>query len=162
MNLGIVTYGRCFTLTDPNNQSLYAPATAGLPGPYTNQSGFLGYNEVRRTYYFAKILQKFSTLLIDFNLRHKSITFTTVTSIWRNSIYVCMESFLVIIRMILIATYFIVYIPFKHNFHFHKIIFWAVSSSLWEAAAFNAMLICWCADSVLIFSFEKQHSNTFF
>lgn len=46
MNLGVATYGRCFTLTDPNETALYAPATAGKPGPYTNQSGFLGYNEV--------------------------------------------------------------------------------------------------------------------
>lgn len=53
INLGIATYGRCFTLTDPNNIELYAPATAGHPGPYTNQSGFLGYNEV---HYCIRIL----------------------------------------------------------------------------------------------------------
>lgn len=47
INLGIASFGRSFTLTNPDNSSLYAPATAGLPGPYTNQTGLIGYNEVR-------------------------------------------------------------------------------------------------------------------
>lgn len=54
MNMGIATYGRCFTLTDPNNIELYAPATAGNRGPYTNQSGFLGYNEVNIHFFSVK------------------------------------------------------------------------------------------------------------
>nr|XP_023020321.1 acidic mammalian chitinase-like [Leptinotarsa decemlineata] len=47
INLGIVTYGRCFQLADPSNTQLYAPSAGpGNRGPYTNQSGFLGYNEI--------------------------------------------------------------------------------------------------------------------
>ncbi|KAG5871545.1 hypothetical protein JTB14_035515 [Gonioctena quinquepunctata] len=47
INLGIASYGRVFTLADPNNTQLYAPTLGGgLPGPYTNQTGFLGYNEI--------------------------------------------------------------------------------------------------------------------
>lgn len=47
MNLGLATYGRAFTLADPNKINLYDPILGGgNPGPYTNQSGFLGYNEV--------------------------------------------------------------------------------------------------------------------
>jgi len=45
--LGMATYGRCFTLQDPEDNGIYAPARAGCPaGPYTRQSGYLGYNEI--------------------------------------------------------------------------------------------------------------------
>ncbi|CAG9820380.1 unnamed protein product [Phaedon cochleariae] len=47
INLGIATYGRSFTLKDPNNTQLYAPNVGGgRSGPYTRQEGFLGYNEI--------------------------------------------------------------------------------------------------------------------
>lgn len=47
MNLGLATYGRCFTLADRSNTQLYAPTKGpGLKGPYTRAEGFLGYNEV--------------------------------------------------------------------------------------------------------------------
>lgn len=52
LNLGIVTYGRTFTLADPTNYSLYAPTVGGgLVGPYTQQIGILGYNEVYKFNY---------------------------------------------------------------------------------------------------------------
>ncbi|XP_072403130.1 chitotriosidase-1-like [Diabrotica undecimpunctata] len=47
INLGIVTYGRTFTLADKTNTSLYADVIGGgNKGPYTGQSGYLGYNEI--------------------------------------------------------------------------------------------------------------------
>jgi len=50
--MGIGTYGRTFTLLNPTPCALGVPATgAGLPGPYTREAGFLGYNEVHHTNY---------------------------------------------------------------------------------------------------------------
>ncbi|XP_018570660.1 chitinase-3-like protein 1 [Anoplophora glabripennis] len=47
MHLGVGTYGRSFTLADPNNAELYAPTSGGgKSGPYTGQDGVLGYNEI--------------------------------------------------------------------------------------------------------------------
>ncbi|KAG5881304.1 hypothetical protein JTB14_016175 [Gonioctena quinquepunctata] len=47
INLGIVTYGRSFTVEDPNNFELYAPIIGGgIAGPYTREAGVLGYNEI--------------------------------------------------------------------------------------------------------------------
>jgi chitinase len=49
LNLGIGTYGRSFTLQNANNNGVGAPTTGGgNPGPYTQSSGFLGYNEVQQ------------------------------------------------------------------------------------------------------------------
>ncbi|GAB6026993.1 hypothetical protein CHUAL_013659 [Chamberlinius hualienensis] len=45
--MGMPVYGNTFTLANPNNNSLYAPASSpGQAGPYTGQPGFLGYNEI--------------------------------------------------------------------------------------------------------------------
>ncbi len=47
LTLGLPLYGRGFTLDDPSNTAIYAPAErGGRPGPYTQQEGILGYNEV--------------------------------------------------------------------------------------------------------------------
>ncbi|CAH1104765.1 unnamed protein product [Psylliodes chrysocephalus] len=47
INLGIVLYGRSFTLADKTNTSLYAPIIeGGKEGPFSRQSGILGYNEI--------------------------------------------------------------------------------------------------------------------
>ncbi|XP_023310401.1 chitotriosidase-1-like [Anoplophora glabripennis] len=51
MHLGVGTYGRTFTLANPDNAALYAPVTGkGTAGPYTNETGFLGYNEICELY----------------------------------------------------------------------------------------------------------------
>ena len=45
--MGIPLYGQSFTLTNPNDHGLNAPAKAtGTQGPYTRQAGFLAYYEV--------------------------------------------------------------------------------------------------------------------
>jgi len=45
--LGLATYGRGFTLTNPEEHGLYAEARAGCQaGPYTGQAGYVGYNEL--------------------------------------------------------------------------------------------------------------------
>lgn len=45
--LGIPSYGRTFTLANPGNNGVGAPATgAGAAGPYTREAGMLGYNEI--------------------------------------------------------------------------------------------------------------------
>ncbi|CAG2118127.1 unnamed protein product [Medioppia subpectinata] len=48
LNMGFATYGRSFTLADPNKHGLGAPAVGkgGTAGPYSNQAGMLGYNEI--------------------------------------------------------------------------------------------------------------------
>ncbi|CAH2239666.1 probable chitinase 2 [Pararge aegeria] len=44
--LGIPLYGRTFQLTNANNNGVRAPASgAGIAGPWTATSGFIGYNE---------------------------------------------------------------------------------------------------------------------
>nr|CBM69270.1 venom protein Ci-45 [Chelonus inanitus] len=45
--LGIPTYGKSFTLSNPRNKGVGAPATSpGTAGPYTREAGMLGYNEI--------------------------------------------------------------------------------------------------------------------
>lgn len=45
--LGVPFYGKTFTLSNPSENGLYVPASgAGQSGPYTQESGMLGYNEV--------------------------------------------------------------------------------------------------------------------
>ena len=47
--LGMPTYGRAFTLTDPSRTELGAPASGvGTPGQYTKEGGFLAYYEICR------------------------------------------------------------------------------------------------------------------
>ena len=47
LNIGIGAYGRSFTLQNANNNGVGAPDNgAGNPGPYTQEAGYLGYNEV--------------------------------------------------------------------------------------------------------------------
>jgi hypothetical protein len=52
--MGIGTYGRTFTLRNPPQCALGAPANGpGQPGPYTREAGVLGYNEVHHTNYWT-------------------------------------------------------------------------------------------------------------
>ncbi|GLH06128.1 Probable chitinase 2 [Gryllus bimaculatus] len=45
--LGVGTYGHSFTLSDSSNTAIGAPVSGpGIAGPYTQESGSLGYNEV--------------------------------------------------------------------------------------------------------------------
>ncbi|XP_078035246.1 chitinase-3-like protein 1 isoform X1 [Augochlora pura] len=45
--LGIPSYGRTFTLANPSNNGIGAPASGpGAAGPYTREAGMLGYNEI--------------------------------------------------------------------------------------------------------------------
>lgn len=45
--LGIAFYGHSYVLTNPGDHGLDAPSSApGNPGPYTDNLGTLGYNEV--------------------------------------------------------------------------------------------------------------------
>ncbi|GAB6024069.1 hypothetical protein CHUAL_008782 [Chamberlinius hualienensis] len=45
--VGMPLYGHTFTLANSQNYGIYAAATGpGLPGPYTGESGFFGYNEI--------------------------------------------------------------------------------------------------------------------
>ena len=45
--LGMALYGHGYTLDDPNRHDLYDPASQPIPaGPYTQQPGTWGYNEV--------------------------------------------------------------------------------------------------------------------
>jgi len=45
--IGMGAYGRSFTLANPANNDVGAPATGGgTPGPYTGESGFLAYFEI--------------------------------------------------------------------------------------------------------------------
>lgn len=47
--MGVPTYGRCFRLDDINNNGMIASASQpGEQGPYTQEPGLLGYNEVRK------------------------------------------------------------------------------------------------------------------
>ncbi|XP_035724666.1 acidic mammalian chitinase-like [Vespa mandarinia] len=45
--LGVPFYGRSFTLKNPQQHDVGSPSTgAGIAGPYTNEPGMLGYNEI--------------------------------------------------------------------------------------------------------------------
>ncbi|MGJ2272322.1 glycosyl hydrolase family 18 protein, partial [Salmonella enterica subsp. enterica serovar Paratyphi A] len=45
--MGIPLYGRTWTLDDPDQHDFYAPASRpGIRGPYTEEPGYLGYNEI--------------------------------------------------------------------------------------------------------------------
>ncbi|XP_078035249.1 chitotriosidase-1 isoform X3 [Augochlora pura] len=45
--VGIPSYGRTFTLANPNNNDIGAPTYGpGTAGPYTREAGMLGYNEI--------------------------------------------------------------------------------------------------------------------
>jgi len=45
--LGVPLYGRAFTLVDPTNNKMGAPAEeTSFQGPFTREDGFLGYNEI--------------------------------------------------------------------------------------------------------------------
>lgn len=47
LNVGLATYGRSFELSDPQQHGCYAPSRGpGAAGPYTQQAGSLGYNEI--------------------------------------------------------------------------------------------------------------------
>ncbi|XP_023025539.2 chitotriosidase-1 isoform X1 [Leptinotarsa decemlineata] len=47
LNLGVLTYGQSYTLADETKTNPYDPARgAGIAGPYTQQEGLLGYNEI--------------------------------------------------------------------------------------------------------------------
>lgn len=47
INVGLPTYGRGFTLADPAQHGLYAPATGpSLMGNYVPEAGILGYSEI--------------------------------------------------------------------------------------------------------------------
>ncbi|OXA57388.1 putative chitinase 3 [Folsomia candida] len=44
--VGVPLYGRSFTLSNPNNNGVGAPASNGAPGEYTGEAGFLAYFEL--------------------------------------------------------------------------------------------------------------------
>lgn len=44
--MGLPLYGKSFTLQDPSNHGLNAPASAGTAGPYTRTAGTLAYYEI--------------------------------------------------------------------------------------------------------------------
>ncbi|XP_055531988.1 acidic mammalian chitinase-like [Wyeomyia smithii] len=47
LNLGMALYGRTFTLKDTKQTTVGAPVSgAGTAGPYTQEAGYLGYNEI--------------------------------------------------------------------------------------------------------------------
>ncbi|CAI9718397.1 flavin-containing monooxygenase 5-like isoform X1 [Octopus vulgaris] len=47
MNIGVPTYGRTFTLSNPNNHGVGAPISgAGVAGTYTKTEGFIAYYEI--------------------------------------------------------------------------------------------------------------------
>lgn len=47
LNVGIATYGRSFTLEDPNRSDVLSPVVGkGDAGPYSREAGVLGYYEV--------------------------------------------------------------------------------------------------------------------
>jgi len=60
LNVGIGAYGRSFTLQDAANNGVGAPTSgAGNPGPYTQEGGYLGYNEVQQ--FLSYMLSSFYT-----------------------------------------------------------------------------------------------------
>lgn len=47
LNLGVPFYGRAFTLAHPANNKVGSASTGpGIAGPYTQEAGMLGYNEI--------------------------------------------------------------------------------------------------------------------
>lgn len=55
LNLGVAFYGRSFTLRNAADNGIGAPAGGpGHAGPYTYESGFLGYNEICEKLQFEK------------------------------------------------------------------------------------------------------------
>ncbi|KAL1402578.1 hypothetical protein pipiens_019709, partial [Culex pipiens pipiens] len=55
LNLGVAFYGRSFTLRNVGDNGIGAPAGGpGHAGPYTYESGFLGYNEICEKLQFEK------------------------------------------------------------------------------------------------------------
>jgi chitinase len=47
INVGMPAYGRVWTLDNAGNNNVGAPAhNPGLPGPFLNETGFHGYNEI--------------------------------------------------------------------------------------------------------------------
>ena len=63
--IGMPSYGRSFTLADPNNNGLGAPATgAGINGSYTREHGFLAYYEVSFNKTFKNSILSYILMLI--------------------------------------------------------------------------------------------------
>ncbi|XP_005090543.1 chitotriosidase-1 [Aplysia californica] len=55
--IGIPTYGRSFTLADPNNNGIGAPISgAGKPGQFTGEAGILSYYEICQLYSGGQII----------------------------------------------------------------------------------------------------------
>lgn len=70
--LGIGEYGRSFTLSSTANTGVGAPSSAaGNSGPYTQEAGMLGYNEVSYNLSLFFTHQKFAS------------TFFTVTNLFK-------------------------------------------------------------------------------
>lgn len=56
--LGLAFYGHSFTLQDSSNHGLNVPTIApGDPGPYTNNTGSLGYNEASSKKFYRILFQ---------------------------------------------------------------------------------------------------------
>ena len=75
--LGLATYGRSFTLSDPSDTSLGAEAGYGEAGEMTAEPGLLGLYEVGRNFHLSNIEFSYSFFSF-FNL---SINFMTYLSI---------------------------------------------------------------------------------
>ena len=57
VHMGIVSFGRSFTLENPNNNEINAPASAGgNPGPSVAASGYLSYYEVPYNSYYLHLI----------------------------------------------------------------------------------------------------------
>lgn len=62
--VGIPTYGKSFTLSNQGNHGVGASSNGGgQAGPFTRESGTLGYNEV--TIFIQPMIRSFNNLLID-------------------------------------------------------------------------------------------------
>ena len=74
--IGVPTYGRGFTLDNPDQNGLYAPAgRPSQPGDFTREAGFLAYYEVNSASHYYHIL----TAIIATNLLKLSdVTVITV------------------------------------------------------------------------------------
>ncbi|BFZ03593.1 hypothetical protein BsWGS_06632 [Bradybaena similaris] len=58
LNVGIATYGRSFTLEDPNRSDVLSPVLGtGDAGPYSREAGVLGYYEICEMMPTSKIVQ---------------------------------------------------------------------------------------------------------